>query len=73
MLLALVQVSAVAQMNFSFDRMGHAKAAAMTGARPHQHAISVTSHCLLPGRNSRKTVVSRTRLPPAPKLGNQDD
>jgi hypothetical protein len=27
----------------------------------------VTTHCLLPGRNSRNTVVSRTRFPPAPK------
>jgi hypothetical protein len=28
--------------------------------------MSVTIHCLLPGRYSKKTVVSSTRLPPAP-------
>lgn len=43
----------------------------MTGARPHQQAISVSSHWKRPGRNSRKTVVSSTRLPPAPKAVNE--
>lgn len=34
---------------------------------PHQHAIKVKTHCLLDGRYSRKTVVSNTKFPPAPK------
>src|ERR1700761_8592356 len=48
------------------DRNGQAKAAATTGAKPHQHAIKVSNHCLSPGRYSRKTVVSKIKLPPEP-------
>jgi hypothetical protein len=35
--------------------------------RPHQLAKNVNTHCLSPGRYSRKTVVSRMRFPPPPK------
>ena len=38
---------------------------------PHQAAISVRSHWSLLGRYSRKTVVSRTRFPPAPNALKQ--
>jgi hypothetical protein len=36
-------------------------------ALPEHTAINVRSHCLSPGRYSRKTVVSSTKLPPDPK------
>lgn len=35
--------------------------------RPHHAAKKVSTHCLLPGRYSRNTVVSRIKLPPPPK------
>ena len=38
---------------------------------PHQAAIRVSSHCCLLGRYSRKTAVSSTKLPPAPKADNE--
>lgn len=34
---------------------------------PHQHAKNVSTHCLLPGRYSKNTVVSKIKFPPAPK------
>lgn len=34
---------------------------------PHQAAMSVSIHWRFPGKYSRKTAVSSTRLPPAPK------
>ena len=43
----------------------------MTGARPHQQAKRVKSHCLLLGRYSRKTAVSNTRFPPLPNAERQ--
>lgn len=33
---------------------------------PNHEASQVTSHCLLEGKYSKKTVVSKTKLPPAP-------
>lgn len=38
----------------------------MVHPTPHHAANQLTIHCLLEGRYSRKTVVSRIRLPPAP-------
>lgn len=67
MLLSYVHVSCDVQLYLPIERNGQAKAAATTGAKPHQHAMFVNTHCLLPGRYSRKTVVSRMRLPPLPK------
>ena len=34
---------------------------------PHHVAMAVTSHCFFEGKNSRNTVGSSTKLPPAPK------
>lgn len=38
---------------------------------PHHPAISVSNHCFLLGRYSKKTAVSSTRFPPAPKALRQ--
>lgn len=38
----------------------------MAWPSPHHAAIIVNTHCLLPGRYSRNTVVSKTKFPPPP-------
>jgi hypothetical protein len=48
-------------------RKAHAKRPAISWPTPHQAAMSVRSHAYLDGRYSRKTAVSSTRFPPAPK------
>jgi hypothetical protein len=45
---------------------GHAIRPAIVPPRPHQAASQVRTHCLLEGRYSRKTVVSRIKFPPPP-------
>lgn len=73
LLLSYVQVSgrSVLQAYLGFENKGQAKAAGKRGAKPHQAASVVISHCLLAGRYSRKTVVSSTRFPPEPKAANE--
>ncbi len=45
----------------------HATSPAIVHPTPNQAAIVLRTHCLLEGRYSRNTVVSRIKLPPAPK------
>lgn len=45
----------------------HATNPAMVHPTPNQLGSKLTSHCLLDGKYSMNTVVSRIRLPPAPK------
>lgn len=45
----------------------HATRPAMVHPTPHHAARQLRIHCLFEGKYSRKTVVSKIRLPPAPK------
>ncbi|KAH3684152.1 hypothetical protein WICPIJ_004882 [Wickerhamomyces pijperi] len=63
-LLSLGQSAMLEQWNLSKEKNNQVDKYAKTIPKDHQAAMKVTNHCLEDGRNSKKTVVSKTKLPP---------